>query len=223
MDVVVIGLGRFGSSVAVEFAKNGHTVLGIDSDPLRCREVSDYIDNVMILDSTDTKALKEAGVHHFDIAIIGMGEANFAASLLTASAVSEIGVSRIVAKASSKAHERILRSIGVDQVFKPEFDMGIRVAKKIMSSSVLDFIDISSEIRMDGITVSEECKVLANRTIKDIDLRKNFGVSIICIKRESEVIIVDENTIILENDVLLVIGENTCVDKFEKSVGLKGK
>ena len=131
-----------------------------------------------------------------------------------------MGVKTVIAKGISKEHSKILEKIGVDKVVRPELEMGIRLARKLDSGNILDFIDLSEEIRMDGISV-KECVGLANRTIFDINLRKNFGINIVCIRRGEQLVIPDSDTIVFANDILLVVGESKQMDKFEKQIGLK--
>lgn len=223
MEYAVIGLGRFGSSLAVELQAYGNSVVAIDVNENSCKAISEFVDNTLILDATDEKAIKEASLHHIETIIVGMGEASITNSLLTCLILKSVGVKNVIAKAASAEHAKILQKIGVDLVVRPEFDMGKRLAKKLQSTSILDYVEISDEIRMDGIQVAGSCNTLANRSIYDVNLRKNYGINIICIKRGKELIIPESNTMILENDVLLVVGENKKVDKFEFEIGLQKK
>ncbi|MBL0701817.1 MAG: TrkA family potassium uptake protein [Spiroplasma sp.] len=221
MEYVVIGLGRFGSAVALELEAIGHKVIAVDRDPLKCQALLDKVSTTMILDATNEKAIKEAAIDHADIVIVALGASAVNESLLTCLTLKEVGVETVIAKAASLKHGKILEKIGVDKVVRPEHDMGIRLARKLESGSFLDFIELSDEIRMDGIEVSNKVEHLANRTILDINLRKNYGINIVCIRRGDELIVPDSHTIILNNDILLVAGESDKVDRFEKELGIK--
>ncbi len=218
MEYAVIGLGRFGVAVATELQSQGNEVIAIDVDQSRSREIAEEVEHALILDGTDEKALKEAAIDHIDTVIVGMGSLN--QSLLTCLALQNIGVKKIIAKATSKSHADILKKIGVDKIVRPEADMGRRLALKLDNNMVLDYIDISDEIRMDSVEVNDVCKALINKTINEINLRKKYGINIICIKRGKELIIPESNTMVLKDDVLIVVGESHKVDKFEKN-GLK--
>ena len=221
MEYAVIGLGRFGVAVAKELESNGHRVIAVDINPAKCRAIAEYVTTTVILDATDEKAIKQASLHHIDTIIIGMGASSMNESLLTALILKDLGIETIIAKATSNEHGKILEKIGVNRIIKPETDMGIRLARKLQSGSVLDFIELSEEIRMDGLVVSGTCNQFANKTIYDINLRKNYGINIVCIKRGKELIIADSETMIEANDILLVVGEADKMDKFEKKLGIK--
>jgi trk system potassium uptake protein TrkA len=221
MEYAVIGLGRFGVAVAKELEANGHRVIAVDINPAKCRSIAEYVTTTVILDATDEKAIKQASLHHIDTIIIGMGASSMNESLLTALVLKDLGIKTIIAKATSDEHGKILEKIGVNKIIKPESDMGIRLARKLQSGSILDFIELSEEIRMDGLEVSGTCNQFAGRSIYDVNLRKYYGINIVCIKRGKELIIADRETMIETNDILLVVGESDKMDRFEKKMGIK--
>ncbi len=218
MEYAVIGLGRFGYSVATELQKNGHDVIAIDSDEQKCREIEGEVGHVLILDATDEKALRQASIDHIETVIVGMGESSMTQSLLTCLSLQNIGIKKIYAKAASDSHGMILEKIGVNHIIKPEADMGRRLASKLNNDMILDYIDIADGIRMETLEANDFCKFMHGKTIYEVNLRKNYGINIVCIKRGRDLIIPERDTIILKNDLIVLVGENEKIDYFEKKM-----
>ncbi len=221
MEYAVIGLGRFGYSVAIELQSHGNHVIAIDNDESKCRAIEGEVEDVLILDGTDEKALRQASIDHIDVVIVGMGESSMTESLLTCLSLQNIGCKTIIAKATSDSHAKILEKIGVERIVRPEADMGWRLAAKLSNDMILDYIDIADGIRMETIEANNYCKFLHDRTIYEINLRKNYGINIVCIKRGRDLIIPERDTIIKENDLLVLVGENEKIDRFEKKMKIR--
>ncbi len=218
MEYAVIGLGRFGYSVATELQKNGHDVIAIDSDEQKCREIEGEVGHVLILDATDEKALRQASIDHIETVIVGMGESSMTQSLLTCLSLQNIGIKKIYAKAASDSHGMILEKIGVNRIIKPEADMGRRLASKLNNEMILDYIDIADGIRMETLEASDFCKFMHGKTIYEVNLRKNYGINIVCIKRGKDVIVPERDTVIMKNDLIVLVGENEKIEYFEKKM-----
>ena len=139
----VIGLGRFGSAMARTLVELGQDVIGIDANEDNVQRVAEFLESVVRLDATDERALRAAGLKDVDVAVISIGE-NIEASLLVVMLVKELGVPRIIAKAVTPLHGRILEKIGVQRVIFPEREMAMRVAHSLVVPNVLDFIELSS-------------------------------------------------------------------------------
>jgi trk system potassium uptake protein len=137
--VVVIGLGRFGTALALELVEGGTEVLGVDSDPEVVQRLSGRLGQVVVADSTDDQALREIGVPDFERAVVAIG-ADLEASILTTSLLVELGVADIWAKALSRQHARILERVGALHVVLPEHEMGQRVAH-LVSGRLLDYVE----------------------------------------------------------------------------------
>ena len=144
--VVVIGLGRFGTALALELVDEGIEVLGIDGRPKIVQDLSGQLTHVVQTDSTDEDALRQLSVHEFDRVVIAIGN-DVEASILTASLVLELGVPNVWAKAISAAHARILTRLGVHHVVRPEHDMGQRVAH-LVAGRMLDYIEFDEDFAM---------------------------------------------------------------------------
>ncbi len=212
---VIIGLGRFGSSLARELTKLGYEVLGIDKDEEAVQEMSQVLTHAVVAECTDEEVLRSLGVRNFDCGVVAIGD-DIQASILTAILLKDLGVKQVVAKAMTELHGRVLEKIGVDRVVYPERDMGIRVAHQLVSPNLLDYIELSKEYTIAELTVP---KCLNGVSLMDLNPRGRFGCSIVAINKEKGIIIAPEATDILaEKDVMVIIGTNKQIDHFEEAV-----
>jgi trk system potassium uptake protein TrkA len=209
----VIGLGRFGSSIAQELIKLGYEVLGIDKSEQAVDELNDILTRAVIADSTDEEALKSLGIRNFDCVIVAIGD-DIQSSILTSLLLKELEVKTVVAKALSDSHGKVLKKLGVDRIVYPERDMGIRVAHQLASPNLLDYIEISKDYTIAELTVP---KRLGGLSLKDLDLRVKYGCSVIAINKTDSVTIAPMGTDILhEKDVMVIIGTNQQIEEFER-------
>jgi trk system potassium uptake protein len=207
----VIGLGRFGSAMATTLTELGQDVVGIDGNEETVQKLADVIGSALALNATDERALRTAGVQDVDVAVISIGE-NIEASLLAVMLVKDLGVPRIIAKAVTPLHGRILERLGVDRVIFPEREMAMRVAHSLVVANVLDYIELSRDFSIIEMPAPEE---FSGKSLKDLQLRNRYGLTLIAIKRKTgtgdgEVTNVaptadDE---ILAGDVLAMLGPN---------------
>jgi len=207
----VIGLGRFGSAMATTLAELGHEVIGIDGSQDIVERLADHLHSAAALDATDERSLKAAGIQDVDCAVISIGE-NIEASLLVVMLVKDMGIRKIVAKAVTPLHGRILERIGVDRVVYPEHDMAVRVAHSLVVANVLDYIELSRDFSIVELPAPVE---FAGKTLRELALRNRFGLTLIAIRRRDhagapEVTHVspgaDER--VLAGDVLALLGPN---------------
>jgi trk system potassium uptake protein len=215
----VIGLGRFGSAMASTLAGLGHDVVGIDGNEDRVRALADVISLALQLDATDEKAIRAAGIADVDVAIVSIGE-NIEASLLVVTLLRELNVRKVVAKAVTPLHGRILEKLGVERVVFPEREMAVRVAHSLVGPNILDYFELSSEFSIVEIPAPTE---FVGRTLKDIGLRARFGLTTIAIKRTSKTgdgdmtqVSPGPDDVILEGDVLALIGSNERLGQLER-------
>lgn len=210
---VVLGLGRFGSSLARTLYGLGYDVLAVDEMEEAVQEISESVTHAVQADATDESILRSLGLRNFDVAIVAIGS-NIQSSILISMIVKELGVKHVVAKAQSELHAKLLYKIGVDRVVFPERDMGIRLAHNLVSSNVLDFIELSSDYSIVEMAALDEWQ---GKTLKDLDFRRKYGLNVIAIKRNGEMNVsprAEEK--IEENDVLVVIGDNERITRLEK-------
>jgi trk system potassium uptake protein TrkA len=209
-NVVVIGLGRFGGSVAESLQKLGHEVLGIDSDEKLVQEWSEKLTHVAQADATDEEALRQLGVPDFGHAVVGIGT-HIEASVLTVLALTEVGVREIWAKAISAKHGKILASVGANHVIYPEAAMGDRVAH-LITSRLIDFIEFD-----DGYAIAKTRppKDAVGRSLADLALRTQYGVTVVTIKGRGQGFQpATPDTVLPPDCVLIVAGPTDKVTKF---------
>lgn len=217
---VIIGLGRFGSSIAKTIYNLGHDVLAIDSDEDKIQEIVDNVTHAVQMDATDENALKTLGIRNFDVAVVTIGS-NIQASIMVTLLVKELGVKYIVAKGTSDLQAKVLYKIGADRVILPEQDMGIRVAHNLVSSNILDFIELSSEYSMMEIKPLDEWY---NKSLKDIKIRADYGINVVAIKTEHNINVSPSADYVVKNiDVLVALGSSEDLSKFEGMIGRKVK
>ncbi|MFD2639709.1 potassium channel family protein [Piscibacillus salipiscarius] len=211
----VIGLGRFGGSICKELSKEGKEVLALDLDEDKVNEYKEIASDSVIADSTDEMALKELGFRNIDHVIVAIGD-NIHASILTTLLLREIGVKRITVKAQNDYHEKILEKIGADDIVHPERDMGKRIAHSIISSNVLDYLELSDEYSVVEIKAGEK---MQGKTLMELDIRAKFGCNVVAIKRGKEINVSPmANEKILYDDVLIIIGADKDISRFEKAL-----
>ncbi len=183
MKIIIIGLGNFGSAVAIKLAALGHEVIGVDSQIHRVENVKDKITYAVSLDCTDTQALKTLPLLECDIVLVAIGE-DFGASILTTAILKKMKIKRLVSRTISPIHRTILEAIGVIEILSPEEDSAERFVKKIDMSNVLDYLDLSDDY---GIVEAVIPQKYIGLSIKDADVRKKYNVNILTIKRDREI------------------------------------
>lgn len=208
----VIGLGRFGSSVAITLYKLGYDVLAIDTDEERVQTFSNEVTHVVQADSTDEETLKALGIRNFDVVIVAIGD-DMESNLLTTLLLKDLGVKYIVAKARNIQHGKMLEKIGADRVIYPEMDMGQRVAHNLVSSNILDFIELSPNLSLVEFSAPS---FLVNKTLAESDLRAIYSINVVAMKRGLEIIVPPRpNEKIEAGDILIVVGSNDGLRRLE--------
>lgn len=209
----VIGLGRFGVSVAESLYKQGYDVMAVDSDEERVQKFSDEVTHVVQADCTDENALKALGIRNFDVVVVAIGE-DIQANVMTTLLLKEMGVPYVVAKAKNALHGRMLEKIGADRVVYPERDMGVRIAHNIISRNVMDYIELSPELGVVEVNAPQE---LIGKSLQQANLRSRFGVNVVAIKRDEEIDVSPKaEDVITAGDILVVIGKTEGVLKLEE-------
>ncbi|MGV8871685.1 MAG: potassium channel family protein [Rhodococcus sp. (in: high G+C Gram-positive bacteria)] len=210
--VVVLGLGRFGKSLALELMSQGTEVLGIDTDAAVVQRVSDRLTHAAVADTTDEESLRQLSVHEYDRAVVGIGS-DLEASLLTASALINLSVSNIWAKAISNAHAKILNQIGVHHVVRPEHDMGKRVAH-LVRGRMLDYIEFDDGFAM--VKTSPPAAVIG-KPLGETVIRTKYHVTVVAIKRPGEgFTYATADTIISAGDTVIVSGQVRDTERFSE-------
>ncbi|WP_020614374.1 potassium channel family protein [Sediminispirochaeta bajacaliforniensis] len=217
----VIGLGTFGRQVSLELSARGGKVIAVDNQPKQVEAVKDAVTQAVLVDATDEEGLSALSLEEVDVAIVAIGDA-VESGILTTAILKRSGVPYIVARAISEIHAQVLRQVGADEVINLEVDEGRRIAQRLIAPHVLDRIPISSSISFAEVYVPRS---FVNSTLVRLDLRKRFSINVIAIKRTTlsvdevgnplkneEVIFPDSETVLLEQDVLLVVGKNEDIE-----------
>lgn len=217
-EFAVIGLGRFGGSICRELSNEGMQVLAIDIAEDKVNEFKNIASHAIIADTTDEQVLKEIGIRNIDHVIVGIGD-NIQASILTTLMLKELGVKTITVKAQNDYLEKVLNKIGADHVVHPERDMGRRIAHNIISSNILDHLELSDEHSIVEVKAGKKMK---GKTLIDLDIRAQYGCNVVAIKQKKEINVSPmPDEIIEEDDVLIVIGADKDLSRFEKNLVLE--
>jgi trk system potassium uptake protein len=207
----VIGIGRFGFSIAKKLFEAGQEVLAVDVDEELIEESKTFVTHAVIADSTEEESLKSIGIRNFDSVIVAIGN-DIQSSILTVLLLKELGVKHVIAKALNKLHGKVLTKVGADLVVFPERDMGERVAHLLLAPNVLNFIELSQDYSVEEIKIPDS---MTNKTLRELDLRAKFNISVIAIRSDNKVIISPSpDEVIHMEDVLIVLGNNKDLAKF---------
>lgn len=210
----VIGLGRFGTSVAKTLSGLDFEVLAIDSDEHRIQEISSVVTHVVQADSTDEEALRALGLRNFDVVVVAIGD-DIQASILTTIIVKEIGVPKVIVKAQNELHGKVLKKVGADKVIYPERDMGQRVAHHLISKNIIEYIELSEDHSIVEIRASRN---MVGKNLRQLDIRAKYGCNVIGIKTGVKMNIApNAEELINSEDILIVVGNNEDLQNFEKT------
>lgn len=211
---VVIGMGRFGTSIAKTLYEKNEEVLAIDDSEEIVQEAinTGIVENAIVADATDDKELKQIGMEGVDVAFVCIGAIE--PSIMVTLNLKEMGVKKIIAKAISKRHKKILEKMGADEVISPEELMGERVAKMTLDPDLVEHLELSKDFILADITAPE---IFWNKSLIDLDIRKKYNVNIVGIKKSKDIFIpnLKPNTIIEKGDVLVIIADLKTAEKLK--------
>lgn len=209
---LIIGMGRFGNSLAIELSNLGHDVLVIDRSEEKIAAVADHVTHAVIGDAKDENVIRSLGVRNFDVAVVAMAD-NIEDSVLVTIMLKELGVKKVVAKAQSMLHMKVLERIGADVTVFPERDMGKRLAQHLSAKNIIDFIELSDE---HSIVEIEAPSAWYGKSLLELNIRGAHGINVIAARDKFARDLVVSPTaayVIKEGDVLIVIGENDNIKK----------
>ncbi len=211
---LIVGLGTFGSEVAKHLFQAGHEVIGIDNDRQIVQELKDSLTDVFYGDATEIATLKEIGVEEVDTAIVSLGN-KMEASILAVLHLKELKVKNIIAKALNEDHKKILEALGANEIVFPEKDMAIRVASRIVSPNIIDYLPLTSEYIIVETAPLEEW---VGHSLKDLNLRQKYEINIIAIKQivpEKFIAVPSGDYIIKDSDALIILGKEETLAKLK--------
>jgi len=207
---IILGLGRFGSAVATTLVELGHEVLGIDRDEEIINTLKDKITQTVQADITEERALTELGVKNFDAAIVSIAS-DLETSILVSMMLKEMGSKNIIAKAQNNLHAKILKKIGVDKVVFPERDMGARIARRLITPNIKEFIELEPDYTIMEIGA---LPIFEDKTLSELDMRNKYGINVLAIKRNNSLGISPQaKDVIKKGDFLIVIGETKKINE----------
>jgi trk system potassium uptake protein TrkA len=212
-EYLVIGLGRFGSSVARQLEENGCSVLAVDMDEKKAKQIADEVTLSMCVDITNEDSLRELGMRNFDGAIISIGQ-NLEASVLATMWAKEQGVPQVIAKAYDEMQGKILTKIGADEIVYPEREMGMHLANKLAFNQLVDTIELTSDYSIMDIPAPAEW---IGKNLKELKLREKYGVNVIALRRHGEMTMTPSaDKPALKGDVFVLMGTNDTLQELAK-------
>jgi trk system potassium uptake protein TrkA len=210
-EFAIIGLGRFGTSVALTLVAQGHSVLGIDKRVEIVQQLADQMPQAVALDSTDEDALLSVGITDYETIVVAIG-ANFENNILTTVALKGLGVRRVVCKAQTERQRTILNKVGADLVVLPEHEAGERLAWRLVEPQLLDHFNLGAGM---GIAEVPAPRWLVGQTLVQASLRRRFGINVIAVRRGTNLIVTPPIDLVFqENDLILAIGNDESVGNF---------
>lgn len=210
---LILGAGKFGRSIAARLQELDQEVMLVDNDPEVIQRIAEEVKFAVEGDVTHEATLKELGVRNFDVVIVSIGD-DMQASIMATILLKEMGVGHIVCKAESELHAKVLYKIGADRVVIPEKEMGIRIAQNLVNKNILDFINLSDEFTIVEMPVRPDW---AEKTVQQLDLRREHGLNIIAIKHGTDFTIrITPQTVLHQGDIILVIGETAEIERLSQ-------
>lgn len=206
----VIGLGSFGRSVAEELIALDADILCIDSREDRINKISKIAQNAVICDSTDEEALRDLGLGNIDHVIICIGN-DIQASIMTTLIAKDLGVKKVTVKVLNEYHAKVVERVGAEEIIYPERQMGRRFARRIISDSILEVLELTSDFSYVEVVTPKD---FVGKTIIELDVRRNYGVNVVSVKRGNQIITPTAAGEIEEEDILMIVGSNKEIAKF---------
>lgn len=211
----IIGLGRFGQTLAKTLVKSGHQVMVIDSDPDLINVMADTVTNAVVGDATSEAVLRASGVKNYNCAVVCLSQ-NINDSIMATLLLKDLGVPKIVARANSELHRRVLLKIGADQVVFPEQDMGEKLAYTLEKINVLEYIEFSDEYSIVEVKIPQQW---IGKTLVELDIRKKSGLTVIAVA-DADTGVMDISPSLIrtfkDGDTVTVVGANKNIDEFVK-------
>ena len=212
----VIGLGRFGNSIARNLIEKKAEVICIDVDEEKIEALEEWATYSVVMDASEKSALIAQNIPEMDAVVVSIGE-NFQATLLTTFVLQELNVKRIIVRASGESEIRILQKMGIKEILTPEYEVGMNIAEQLMNPGVLQSISLDSEY---AVVEVEAPTSIINRNVESIGLRNKYRLNLITIlvKKENDEMclkgVPNKDTVIMKGDILLVFGKKMDIDRF---------
>lgn len=212
---LVVGLGRFGTALATELCTLGNEVLAMDIHEERVQAVASQVTHAVTADARDPEVLRALAVRNFECAVVAVGS-DVGTSALIALNLKELGMSRVVCKAQSHTHRRVLEKIGADQVVFPEHEMGSKLARSLSASNILNFIELSDD---DSIVEIPAPAGWVGKTLRELDVRNTLGVNVIALRRSKAgklMIAPAADAVIEPGSMVVALGKDRHINRLQK-------
>ncbi len=210
-EFVVVGLGRFGASVARSLVQYGHGVLAIDRDPVRVQQLAADLPYVVALDATNIEALKEIDVGHFETGLSCIG-ADFESNLLSCVLMRRLGVKKVIAKARTRTQREVLLQIGADEVILPEHEAGVRLARRLAAIDFVDYLSLGNDVGVIELCVPAR---YVGKTLSESAIRNVYNLTVVAVRRENDVFPSPAADFeFCKKDELLVVGKFADAERF---------
>lgn len=214
----VIGLGRFGSALVKTLAEAGKEVIAIDKDEQRVKSVRKYTDFAFVVDNLNQETLEETGIQNCGTVTICIGEA-LDVSILTTMLVIRMGIPNVISKANSQEHGEVLKQLGAMVVY-PESDMAVRIGKRLISGSLIDYISLDDNVEVRRIAVGG---AMVGHSILELNIRNAYGINVIAVERDHQTDVeFPPQYVFREGDIVAVIGKEDKIDNFEREMQNNG-
>ena len=211
-SILLIGLGRFGRHIAIKLDELNHQVMALDKNESRVEAVLPYVRSAQIGDASNEDFIRSLGTRNLDGVVVAASD-NMEASIMATLVCKEIGVPYVMAKAKNELHATVLEKIGADSVIFPEKEMGMRVARNLMSANFTDWISLSPDYSLVETEVPEKW---VGRTLLELDVRKSYDVIVVGIKMGDKVEVnPDPKEQLKEGNVLILIGSNQALEAIQ--------
>lgn len=213
-NFMVIGLGRLGTSIVKELSLHTKDIIGVDVDEACVNQVSEYIDECYVCDSSKKRILEEIGAKNIDHAIVAIGN-NLQATILTTINLKELGVRYITVRVDDSEYTNVLTRLGADDILIPEDDAGRQYAKQILSDTMLDYYSIDSDHAIVQISIPQDFE---QHTLLELNYRNKYDINIVGIIRDDKFFLPKGSDSIIPGDAILVVGKNVKITKFDKAI-----
>ena len=208
----IVGLGRVGYALAMELAASDADILVLDKDEEKVREMREYTESAYVMKTLDKKSLAETGIQNCDVAVVCIGE-HMDTSILTTLNLVSLGIPVVIAKATSLEHGQILEKLGAEVVY-PEHDMAVRLAHRLETSKMLDFVQLSEQVNISKFLIPDK---IAGKTVLEVDFRGKYGLNIIASENSGTVIdTVSPDYEFRKGDILFVAGSNAGLNRLSE-------
>ncbi len=212
-QIAVIGLGRFGNSVARSLSELGQEVMAIDVDEEKVQKLAPSVTTAVVANVMDIDAMRAVGIRNVDVAVVAVGT-ELKASIVGTMVLKELGVRSIVAKANDELHGKVLEKVGAERVLYPERDTGARLARVLTSTNIIEQIDLDPNYSIVEMVAPSH---MTGKTLATLNIRARFGVYIMAIRSGGRMMIAPgADDVIHEGDVVVVIGQNDNLQRFKR-------